>query len=536
MSISQSTNNPDISQAMVAWQETILRTALFATAFFGLLALLTSFPQSLTAQITYVVAYVIVLIATFLRLPYHLRASIFLLLTYILAVQFFLQEGIWSNGRAFLLFLVFMSGMLFSTTVSVIVALLSLGTMSLIGWLILSGQLIITSTILPTGEASHWISGITGTALPMVVAIVAQHILQREVQRAYRQNQASIALLEEERARLEERVAERTQILERRTRLLNAVNRISSQISSLQEVEKIVSEVPARIEQLLENIKARIFIVDEDGRHLIPYESAPGDINPSHASRWIRVGDTSIIGTVAMEKAPRLLTTTVTEQETVTVLALPLLARGKGIGVLELKTSDTNALTTADIDILKPLAEQLALAIENARLVAESQQLVGQMRRILAEQTATVWSELLNRRTWSYEYTPLGVKPASKFHLEPGSHLLEIPIRLREREIGRITLQRKAELPPWSEKERTVVREVANQVALALENSRLLASTQQRAHQEKILNEISSQLSRSADFEMLLQTIARELRQLPSVSEVAVYVTPPHSAENTKKP
>lgn len=535
MTASQSTDRLNISYAMQAWRENILRTAFFAAAIFGLLALLTSFPQNLAAQITYVVAYVIILVAAFLPLPYQLRAGIFLLLTYALAVQFFFLEGIWSNGRAFLLFFVFMSGMLFSMTASILAALMSIGTMSVLGWLIVEGQITITSPILPPGEAAHWISGITSTLLPMIIAIVAQHVLQREVERAYRQNQASIALLQEERARLEERVAERTQILERRARLFNAINRISSQISSLQEVERILSEVPSRIEQLLENIQARIFIVDEDGRHLIPYEEAPGDTPQAQPSRWIRVGDSSLIGTVAMEKAPRLLTTTTTEQETMTVLALPLLARGKSIGVLELKAFDANLLTTADIDILKPLAEQLALAIENTRLIAESQRLVGQMQKILAEQTATVWDEFLSRRTWSYEYTPLGIKPAGKFALEPGSHVLEIPIRLRNREIGRIALQRKADLPPWSEKERTVVQEVANQVALALENSRLLASTQQRAYQERILNEITSQLSRSVDSETLLQTMARELRQIPGVSEVAVYLTPPRSAENTTK-
>ncbi|HEX2697302.1 MAG TPA: hypothetical protein VHM28_06295, partial [Anaerolineales bacterium] len=62
------------------------------------------------------------------------------------------------------------------------------------------------------------------------------------------------------------------------------------------------------------------------------------------------------------------------------------------------------------------------------------------------------------------------------------------------------------------------------QVALALENSRLLDETRQRAIQEQTVNEISGRFSRSLDIDALLQTAARELGALPEVAEVSVFV------------
>ncbi len=61
-------------------------------------------------------------------------------------------------------------------------------------------------------------------------------------------------------------------------------------------------------------------------------------------------------------------------------------------------------------------------------------------------------------------------------------------------------------------------------MALALDNSRLLEETRQRAIQQQTVNEISARLSRSLDIDTLLRTAARELGTLPEVAEVSVVV------------
>jgi hypothetical protein len=63
-------------------------------------------------------------------------------------------------------------------------------------------------------------------------------------------------------------------------------------------------------------------------------------------------------------------------------------------------------------------------------------------------------------------------------------------------------------------------------MSLALDNSRLLEETRQRAVQQQTVNEISNRLNRSLDIDTLLQAAARELGSLPEVEEVSVFIQP----------
>jgi GAF domain-containing protein len=67
---------------------------------------------------------------------------------------------------------------------------------------------------------------------------------------------------------------------------------------------------------------------------------------------------------------------------------------------------------------------------------------------------------------------------------------------------------------------------VAIQVALALDNSRLLEETRQHAVHEQTVNEITARFNRSLDVDTLLQTAVRELAALPEVTEASVFIKP----------
>ena len=59
---------------------------------------------------------------------------------------------------------------------------------------------------------------------------------------------------------------------------------------------------------------------------------------------------------------------------------------------------------------------------------------------------------------------------------------------------------------------------------MAVENIRLLEEATQRARQEQTVGKLANQFSQSLDLDTLLQTAARELAQLPDVSEVSVLI------------
>ena len=101
---------------------------------------------------------------------------------------------------------------------------------------------------------------------------------------------------------------------------------------------------------------------------------------------------------------------------------------------------------------------------------------------------------------------------------------LRVPISLRGQHIGTISIARKGEAP-WNKQDEEIIREVANQTGLAVDNLRLLEDATLRAKQEQTVGELAFRFSQALDMDSLLQTAARELGQLPGVEESSVYLS-----------
>ena len=99
---------------------------------------------------------------------------------------------------------------------------------------------------------------------------------------------------------------------------------------------------------------------------------------------------------------------------------------------------------------------------------------------------------------------------------EPKSSL-QLPVALRDTVIGNLTLETSAgTLNPDDE---AFVAEITTQVALALENARLLEETQRRAEQERIISNLSAKVWSMNDIEGILSAALRELGSAMKASE-----------------
>jgi GAF domain-containing protein len=213
--------------------------------------------------------------------------------------------------------------------------------------------------------------------------------------------------------------------------------------------------------------------------------------------------------------------------------AIPLTARGKVIGVLDIQSIKQASFSPDEIDLLQSLADQLALAIQNTMLIEESRSALTQLEAALSENVRQAWSERGSQKR-AYRYSPTGLAVSPIESGKPpaaakGATQINIPIRLRGQLLGTIVLHRKGE-NTWGDADRLLVAEVADQIGLALENSRLLQDAQRRAVHEQMLSNLTTRLGQSVDADALLQTTVRELRQLPDVTEVSVFLAPPESA------
>jgi GAF domain-containing protein len=242
------------------------------------------------------------------------------------------------------------------------------------------------------------------------------------------------------------------------------------------------------------------------------------------------VGKQGIVGYVAWQKKPRIAMDVGADAVffnnpdlpmTRSELALPLMIRNQVLGVLDIQSDKPRAFNVDDIDVLQTLADQIAVAIENARLLDESIAALQQLEAVTGMRTREAWRQKLQGRGRAFTYTPLGLR-AGKLTNNAGNSLT-IPLLLRGQKIGNISLARKGNAG-LNQNEADLIAEVANQASQAIDNIRLLEEATQRANQEEILSRLAAKFSQSLDTDTLLQTAARELSQLMDVSEASVFL------------
>ncbi|MGZ9166762.1 MAG: GAF domain-containing protein, partial [Anaerolineales bacterium] len=241
-------------------------------------------------------------------------------------------------------------------------------------------------------------------------------------------------------------------------------------------------------------------------------------------------GMQGIVGYVAAQKKPRIAVDVGDDAVffnnpdlplTRSEVALPLLVRNKVLGVLDIQSDKPQAFSMEDIDILQTLSDQIAIAIENTRLLDETQAAMLQLEALTSIRTQEAWSQKLQDQGRAFRYTPLGLR-AEKI-TQNQDNAISAPIILRGKKIGNISIAKKGD-GKWSRLDEGLVDEVAGQVGLAVDNIRLLEEATQRARQEQTVGKLSAHFGQSLDLDTLLQTAARELGQLPDVSEVSVFI------------
>jgi GAF domain-containing protein/HAMP domain-containing protein len=354
-------------------------------------------------------------------------------------------------------------------------------------------------------------------------------------------------------ASLEQRVAQRTADLERRAVQVEAAAEVARDAATIRDPDQLLEETVHLISERFGFYHAGIFLVDDAGEYaVLRAASSEGGQRMLERGHRLEVGRVGIVGYVADAGEPRIALDVGADAvffenpdlpDTRSEMALPLEVRGEILGVLDVQSTEGGAFTDEDVGVLQTMADQVAVAIENARLLEESQRALQELERLYGQQAREAWRERAGRQSAAYRYTRVGVEqaaPASVPELEmpssdhepvaqggDGSRQLAAPIRLRGQEIGSIVLRQDPDEEPWSPEEVALMEEVSTQVALALENARLLEESQRRARRERMLSEVTARFSRSLDFNAVLQAAARELGQLSGVVEASVHVGAP---------
>ena len=218
-------------------------------------------------------------------------------------------------------------------------------------------------------------------------------------------------------------------------------------------------------------------------------------------------------------------------------VALPLLTQSRLVGVLDIQSEEENAFTSEDLTTLQTMTDQIAMAIENIRLFDQSRTALQVMESTNIDNINQAWRERLSGQVMGFTYTPLGIEAvnpeSNSLDLDTQSdRVLKIPITVKNKAIGTISLLRNLSESRWTETERDMALGIATQLGLAIDNARLLEEAQNRAVREQTINEFSSLLSQSLDIDTMLQKAVREIYRMPQVSQVSLFISP--DQENLK--
>jgi GAF domain-containing protein len=248
------------------------------------------------------------------------------------------------------------------------------------------------------------------------------------------------------------------------------------------------------------------------------------------------VGKVGIVGYVAGKGEPRIALDVGADAvyfdnpdlpETRSEMALPLKSRQKVIGVLDVQSKQAEAFDDDDIVILQTLADQIALAIENARLFEDSQLALEELENQYRQDAEHAWRRRLEVGNLGFIYDRLGVKAATDIssleaQISPKGHTLQRPIILRGQILGKIVLEREVDQPDWTQDEIEIIHSTVHQLSLSLENARLLEELQHQAELEHLVAEFSTKLWASSDLNTIARTAVQELGRTLNVSDASI--------------
>jgi nitrate/nitrite-specific signal transduction histidine kinase len=186
---------------------------------------------------------------------------------------------------------------------------------------------------------------------------------------------------------LEQRVAERTRALHRRALQLETSIQVSREITSILDIDELLNRVVTLIARTFGYYHVGIYLADRETNRLIfragggevdrpqggqsgPLELAlgPGSLNGEAAQRNEIVALNDVQGDPRF-RADRML------PETRSELVVPLRVGGQVIGTLDVQSKESDTFGEDDIHIMQGLSDQVAVAIDNARLYARSRAL-----------------------------------------------------------------------------------------------------------------------------------------------------------------
>jgi GAF domain-containing protein/HAMP domain-containing protein len=323
-----------------------------------------------------------------------------------------------------------------------------------------------------------------------------------------------VARLESLQTTLEHQVVERT-------RQLAASNEVGKAAASSLDPEQLLARVVPLFPEQFGYYYAAIYLVDPSGKwaELKEATGEAGRVLKQNRHR-LEITGKSMVGAAIREQSPRIAQVASDEKQrmenpllpyTRSEIALPLMVGDRVLGALNVQSTREADFGPQVIETMRNMTGQVAIALENARLFQEAQQVIRELRTVHQQYLLEGWTGF-SEDNEKLEYR-IGDEQ------DDNSTKLEVPISLRDQVLGQILLEGQGE---WSADQQTLVNAVATQAAIAMENARLVSESRQIALRERMVADINSKIWASATIDGVLQTVIKELGRRLNASSATI--------------
>ncbi|OQX64963.1 MAG: hypothetical protein B5M51_02125 [Anaerolinea sp. 4484_236] len=327
---------------------------------------------------------------------------------------------------------------------------------------------------------------------------------------------------------LENRISERTSELKQRSAYLEGSAEISRAASSILDTNTLIKQVVQLIKERFNFYYVGLFLVDARNEWAV-LQAGTGEAGQKMLARnhRLKIGEGMIGWSIANAEARIALDVGKDAvrfenpdlPETRSEGALPLRSRGHVLGALTIQSTEEAAFNQDILTTLQTMTDQVAVALDNAELLAKSEAALEAERKAYGELSKEDWKELARGQTIPRYRSdaPDTVYPITEKErpeaaqtapdIQDNGLTITIPIKSHDYTLG----------------------------GVALESARLYSDTQRRAAHEQLISETTARIRETLDMDTIMKTAAEEIRQSLDLPEVVVQLIPPQKVLSSEE-
>src|SRR5213078_1497397 len=280
--------------------------------------------------------------------------------------------------------------------------------------------------------------------------------------------------------------------MDTRERHLRLLTETIKAVNSTLDLEEVLALVARKVADALAADACFVYLYDERSDELVLRATHGTSVEDMTRRPRMRTGE-GITGTAAAERAPVMIPAhahldprfkqfvNLPEDEYQSILAVPILARERLAGALNVRTLAPRAFTRDEIELLSAIAAQVAQTIVHAQLYADAQRRVAELEALAKISEAVSESLYLEESLEAIVKTTMEAVEATGAALvledgniawpegRAGAYNVRLPLRWKRRQIGELVCDRDT---PFTDEERALLVSIAHHAAVALEHGR----------------------------------------------------------------